>query len=98
VLDDLSMDQRANVPKAARFVQGNIRDPAAVRTALDGVDAVLHEAAIVSIRASIEHFVRDADVNEGTLNLLQQMAGRRSSPPCSRRRWRSTPTARRRCR
>jgi UDP-glucose 4-epimerase len=81
VLDDLSMDQRANVPKAARFVQGNIRDPAAVRTALDGVDAVLHEAAIVSIRASIEHFVRDADVNlRGTLNLLQQMAGRPIKP------------------
>lgn len=77
VLDDLSMGKRANVPNAARFVQGDVRDPAAVRTALDGVDAVLHQAAIVSIRASIEHFVRDADVNlMGTLNLLQQMAGR----------------------
>ena len=54
-----------------------MRDPAAVRDALDGVDAVFHEAAIVSIRASVEHFVRDADVNlMGTLNLLQQMAGR----------------------
>lgn len=77
VLDDLSMGKHANVPSGARFVQGDVRDPAAVRDALDGVDAVLHEAAIVSIRASIEHFVRDADVNlMGTLNLLQQMAGR----------------------
>lgn len=77
VLDDLSMGKRANIPSAARFVQGDVRDSAAVRDALDGVDAVLHEAAIVSIRASIEHFVRDADVNlMGTLNLLQQMAGR----------------------
>lgn len=77
VLDDLSMGTRDNVPATARFIQGDVRDPAAVRTALDGVDAVLHEAAIVSIRASVEHFVRDADVNlMGTLNLLQQMAGR----------------------
>lgn len=77
VLDDLSMGVRENVPAAARFVEGDVRDPAAVREALDGVDAVLHEAAIVSIRASIEHFVRDAEVNlMGTLNLLQQMAGR----------------------
>lgn len=77
VLDDLSMGRRENLPAAARFVAGDIRDPAAVRTALEGVDAVLHEAAIVSIRASVEHFVRDAEVNlMGTLNLLQQMAGR----------------------
>lgn len=77
VLDDLSMGRRENVPDGARFVEGDVRDPAAVRAALDGVDAVLHEAAIVSIRASVEHFVRDAEVNlMGTLTLLQQMAGR----------------------
>jgi UDP-glucose 4-epimerase len=77
VLDNLSMGKRGNVPAAARFVEGDVRDPHAVRDALDGVDAVLHEAAIVSIRASIEHFVHDAEVNlMGTLNLLQQMAGR----------------------
>jgi UDP-glucose 4-epimerase len=77
VLDDLSMGKRENVPAAARLVEGDVRDPAAVQSALDGVDAVLHEAAIVSIRASVEHFVRDAEVNlMGTLNLLRQMAGR----------------------
>jgi UDP-glucose 4-epimerase len=77
VLDDLSMGRRENVPSAARFVAGDIRDPAVVRTALEGVDAVLHQAAIVSVRASVEHFMRDAEVNlMGTLNLLQQMAGR----------------------
>jgi UDP-glucose 4-epimerase len=78
VLDDCSMGRRENVPAGARFVEGDVRDPSAVRAALDGVEAVLHEAAIVSIRASVEHFVRDADVNlMGTLNLLQQMAGRK---------------------
>ncbi len=77
VLDDLSMGRRENVPAGARFVRGDVRDLAAVRDALEGVDAVLHEAAIVSIRASVEHFVRDAEVNlMGTLQLLKEMAGR----------------------
>jgi UDP-glucose 4-epimerase len=89
------MGRRENVPAAARLVEGDVRDPAAVCEALDGVDAVLHEAAIVSIRASVEHFVRDADVNlMGTLNLLQQMAGGRSAARCWRRRWRCMPIAR----
>jgi UDP-glucose 4-epimerase len=77
VLDNLVMGRRENVPAGARFVAGDVRDPAAVRDALEGVDAVLHEAAIVSIRASVANFVGDADVNlMGTLNLLQQMAER----------------------
>jgi UDP-glucose 4-epimerase len=78
VLDDLSMGRRENVPAAARFVAGDVRDANAVRDALDGVDAVLHQAAIVSIRASVEHFVRDAEVNlMGTLTLLREIAARR---------------------
>ena len=75
VLDDLSMGKRDNVPSAARFVQGDVRDPQAVDAALSGVDCVFHEAAIVSIRASVQEFARDADVNlMGTLNVLQRMA------------------------
>src|SRR5262249_51213563 len=78
VLDDLSMGRRENVPAGARFVAGDVRDASAVRDALDGVDAVLHQAAIVSIRTSVEQFVRDADVNlMGTLTLLSEIAARR---------------------
>lgn len=77
VLDNLVMGRRENVPSQARFVAGDVRDPAAVRDAMDGVDAVLHQAAIVSIRASVANFAADAEVNfMGTVNLLQQMAGR----------------------
>jgi UDP-glucose 4-epimerase len=77
VLDDLSMGRRENVPAGARFVAGDVRDASAVRDALDGVEAVLHQAAIVSIRASVEHFVRDAEVNlMGTLTLLREIAAR----------------------
>lgn len=77
VLDDLSMGRRENVPAAARFLEGDVRNPDVVENALQGVDCVFHEAAIVSIRASVEGFVRDADVNlMGTVNLLQRMARR----------------------
>lgn len=77
VLDDLSMGKRANVPAAARFIEADVRDAAALRDALDGVDVVFHQAAVVSIRASVEHFVRDAEINLlGTLRLLQEMSGR----------------------
>jgi UDP-glucose 4-epimerase len=75
VIDNLSMGKRENVPPAARFIEGDVRDPELVTVALQGVDVVFHEAAIVSIRASVEGFVRDADVNLlGTLNVLQCMA------------------------
>jgi len=75
VLDDLSMGRRENVPAAARFVKGDVRNPDDVDNALQGVDCVFHEAALVSIRASVEGFVRDADVNlMGTLNLLERIA------------------------
>ncbi len=75
VLDDLSLGRRENVPPEARFVEGDVRDPDAVTVALAGADCVFHEAAIVSIRASVEGFVHDGDVNlMGTLNLLQCMA------------------------
>ncbi len=75
VLDNLSMGRRENVPEGARFLEGDVRDAELVTVALQGVDCVFHEAAIVSIRASVEGFVRDADVNLlGTLNVLQCMA------------------------
>lgn len=75
VLDDLSMGKRENVPAEARFVQGDVRDAAAVDEALRDVDCVFHEAAIVSIRASLDGFHRDADVNlMGTLTLMERMA------------------------
>lgn len=77
VLDDLSMGKRSNVPDDVRFIEGDVRDAGAVDEALDGAGVVFHEAAIVSIRASIDGFARDADVNlTGTLNLLSRMADR----------------------
>jgi len=77
VLDDLSMGKRENVPEGAELIVGDVRDPGAVRHALAGVDTVLHLAAVVSIRASVEHFYEDAEVNlMGTINLLSACAER----------------------
>ncbi len=76
VLDDLSMGRRENVPPQARFVEGDVRSAEDVRRALEGASVVFHEAARVSIRASIAQFHDDADTNfMGTLNLLRCLAG-----------------------
>jgi UDP-glucose 4-epimerase len=77
VLDDLSLGRADRLPEEARLVVGDVRDPAALAEALDGARHVFHLAAVVSVRASIEGFVRDADVNLlGTLRLLEAMRGR----------------------
>ncbi|MCC7126116.1 MAG: NAD-dependent epimerase/dehydratase family protein [Acidobacteria bacterium] len=76
VLDNLSMGKVENVPRGAHLRIGDVRSEADVRAALDGVDVVFHEAARVSIRASIKEFFADADTNfMGTLNVLRSAAG-----------------------
>jgi UDP-glucose 4-epimerase len=56
-------------------VEGDVRDAAAVRAALDGIDTVFHLAARCSVAASVE---RPHDVDEhnvgGTLTVLQAAA------------------------
>ncbi|HEY8428378.1 MAG TPA: NAD-dependent epimerase/dehydratase family protein [Sandaracinaceae bacterium] len=77
VLDDLSMGRADRLPPEARLVVGDVRDPAKLEEALDGARAVFHLAAVVSVRASMDGFVRDAEVNLlGTLRLLEAMRGR----------------------
>ncbi len=76
VLDDLSMGKQANVPDGARFVLGDVGSREAVSLAIEGADIVFHEAARVSVRASVKDFYQDADTNfMGTLNLLRCCAG-----------------------
>ena len=72
VLDNLSVGRRAVVPDAARFVQGDVRDRAAVADALREVDCVFHLAAQVTIRGSFERFQEDLETNVmGTANLVK---------------------------
>ena len=78
VLDDLSVGKQRSVPDGAKFIEGDIRDPEALDEALAGVDCVFHNAAVVSVRGSVEEFIGDADVNlMGTLNLLHRMGSAR---------------------
>ena len=72
VIDNLSVGRREAVPSQARFVHGDIRDEAALRDALTGVDCVFHLAAQVTIRGSFDRFYEDLDTNVmGTARLLR---------------------------
>jgi UDP-N-acetylglucosamine 4-epimerase len=67
-------DVRAAVPGAAdrfRFVEGDIRDPGACREACEGVDVVLHQAALGSVPRSIENPAATHAANvDGFFNML----------------------------
>ena len=57
-----------------QFVEGDLREAAACRRAVHGVDAVVHLAALAGVRPSIQDPVRYMDVNvTGTQVLLQQI-------------------------
>jgi UDP-glucose 4-epimerase len=74
VLDNLSTGKRVNLPRhnALEFVEGDIRDAGLVNRCIQGVEAVVHLAAIASVQASIDDPIRTHQVNfDGTLNLLE---------------------------
>jgi dTDP-glucose 4,6-dehydratase len=62
-------------PGRVEIVAGDLRDPQAVRRAMDGIDTVLHLGALIAIPYSYVHPYEVAEVNiMGTMNVL--MAGR----------------------
>lgn len=67
-------DAAANCPDAGerfRFIEGDIRDPAACAAACTGADYVLHQAALGSVPRSIKDPVTSTQVNvDGFLNVL----------------------------
>ena len=73
VLDDLSVGRAEDVaPFGVELLVGDIRDPATVERALDGVDVVVHLAAHTRVVESIEQPLLDFDVNvRGTLTVLE---------------------------
>jgi UDP-N-acetylglucosamine 4-epimerase len=60
-----------------RFIEGDIRDPAACRLACNGVDFVLHQAALGSVPRSIEDPITTNSVNIG--GFLQVLMAARSA-------------------
>lgn len=73
VLDNLSRGHRDAV-RGAKLVEGDLREPASVVKALEGIDAVLHFAAFCYVGESV-HAPREYYRNNlvGTLNLLDAM-------------------------
>src|SRR4051812_3171537 len=74
VLDNLSSGYRTNVAaiSGVRFIEGDVRDDAAVEKAVAGCEVVFHLAASVGNKRSIDHPILDSDVNVlGTLRVLE---------------------------
>src|SRR5690606_23300084 len=62
----------------AEFVRGDMCDAEAVRTALDGIDVVYHQAAEVGVAQSMYEIVRYVKANDlGTAVLLEEMIKRK---------------------
>jgi UDP-glucose 4-epimerase len=74
VLDNLSSGKRTNLPAdgGMDFIEGDIRDVDTVRSAMDGIEAVYHLAAVASVQASVDDPIGTHGSNFiGTLNLLE---------------------------
>ena len=77
VLDNLSTGEKKNLAKhknkkSFQFIEGNIRNFDLVKKTVKGVDAVIHEAALVSVTRSVENPLLSNEINvTGTVNLLK---------------------------
>lgn len=71
---------RADAPAGVEHVRGDVRDPAAVSAALDGVTAVAHLAAKVGLGVDLDDVADYAAHNDlGTAVLLRALARRRTA-------------------
>jgi len=74
VLDNLSTgkeEHMASFRASVELVRGDIRDLEACRKAMDGVEYVIHQAAIRSVPKSVDRPTESHDANAtGTLNML----------------------------
>ncbi len=84
VFDNLSTGHEGNIEhfrQDVTFVKGDVRNASEVRIALDGVDYVLHQAALASVPRSIDEPLLVNEVNVGgTLTVLDE--SRHASVKC----------------
>jgi nucleoside-diphosphate-sugar epimerase len=79
VLDNFSSGKRENLsftynltPNTYNLIEGDIRDPSTCQKACQGVDYILHQAALRSVPKSMQDPQSYNEVNiNGTLNMLQ---------------------------
>jgi UDP-N-acetylglucosamine/UDP-N-acetylgalactosamine 4-epimerase len=70
-LDNFSTGKRENLQHGMRFIEGDIRSLEDCRRAVEGVDLVLHQAALGSVPRSIDKPLTTHDNNvNGFLNML----------------------------
>ncbi len=80
IIDNLSTGRRENISqhqnrKDFHFTEGDIQNVDLERNAVDDIDAVFHEAELVSVPRSVENPLLTNEVNvSGTLNLLKASA------------------------
>jgi len=73
VLDDLSTGLTENLSRGAQFIQGDIRDPHAVKHAMKNVEGCFHLAAIASVDRSNRDWVGTHQTNlTGTINVFNE--------------------------
>lgn len=71
VVDNLSTGKLANLPKAANFIEGDVRDEKLMQELLQKVDGCFHLAAVVSLVACHENWLDSTGVNlMGTINVF----------------------------
>jgi UDP-glucose 4-epimerase len=78
-LDDLSRGKEEQVPAAARFIKADVRSPEAFAAIADGkYDVVVHQAAQIDVRVSVDEPALDASINlVGFANVLGAVAAGR---------------------
>lgn len=80
VLDNLSTGRAADLNPNAEFIEGDVRDEAAVAAACAGVDVICHIAGQASIRLSYLDPAADLNTNTlGTIHILKQCYAQRIS-------------------
>ncbi|MBG0768695.1 NAD-dependent epimerase/dehydratase family protein [Methanococcus maripaludis] len=71
ILDNLSTGNEKNLNSKAKFIKGDILDK---NLDLTGFECVIHEAAQINVRTSVEDPVFDANINVlGTVNILEKI-------------------------
>ena len=75
-LDDLSRGKKEQVPKGARFVEADVRSKDAFQAIADGkFDVVVHQAAQIDVRISVDEPAHDASINlVGFANVLSAVS------------------------
>ena len=71
VADNFATGYRHNLRDGVELLEVDLADPAAARRAVEGIDYVLHQAAIPSVPRSVANPVESHRANvDGTLNML----------------------------